>query len=126
MNYKSSNNKHLEKKITHNVINTCIWFLPIWYITGNVMISILFGVIEIWLKPLIYSFYEKKWGKPIKVNVINEVKIVKPEVKEHQENIIETIKQQLSPHVPPPTKMLREVENPEKKIKKVLNYTSNR
>lgn len=88
--------------------------------------SILFGIIEIVLKPKIYSYYEKKWGKPIKVNIINEVKtvkpitltenIVKPEIKKYEENVIEIIKPQLPP--PPPI--------PIKSSKKVLNYSSNR
>ena len=109
--------------------------------TGSIKFGAAFGVAELILKPVIYYFHERIWYRRIKFGLVeekkhklkkvqlneNELNDVKPEVKQYQENIVETIKPQLPPHpIPSPTKMLREDENPKKSEKKVLNYSSNR
>ena len=112
MGYKVSTKRHLGKTISYSIISTCVGFLSMWYITGNIIIGLSFGFAEIILKPIIYYLHERIWYSWFKFGLIEEkpIKLKKIQLDSIQPKLL----------TKEPTKLV------EKPGKKVLNYSSNR
>jgi uncharacterized membrane protein len=132
MSYKISQKRHLAKAISYSIINTCIVFLSMWYITDNIKIGVTFGLVEIILKPVIYYFHEIIWYKWFKFGLIEE-KNHKPKKVQLNEDVSKILDNQLNRDVSKVIDNLQSKPISEEPIKltketgkKVLNYSSNR
>ena len=110
-------NRHIVKTISYRIISSTIGFLILWGTTGNIKIGASFSLAELLFKPFIYFLHERGWYKYIKYGVIQEKKECCIKLKPKK-----LIEEEMVKPTPPPTKMLREGENPEKIIKR-LNYS---
>lgn len=113
---KVSYKRHLAKTISYRIISTTVGFLGMWWATGNIKIGAAFGIAELVYKPIQYYIHERVWYRYIKFGLISGKK---DSTKEVFGDDVSNLKKP----TPPPTKMLREGENPNKKV---LNYSSNR
>jgi uncharacterized membrane protein len=120
MKYKVLAKRHLAKTVSYRILSTGIGFLVMWYVTGSIKIGAAFGFAEMLLKPALYYLHERAWYRWIKFGVVPEKESkkktplptddkVKTEIKVIEDTPLET---------PSPT--------PKPKVKKVLNYSSNR
>ena len=55
--------KYITKTISYRLLSTALSILVMWIITGNIKISIVFGSVELIIKPLIYFLHEIAWHK---------------------------------------------------------------
>ena len=55
--------RYITKTISYILLSTALGVLVMWMITGNVKISIVFGAVELIIKPLVYFLHEIAWYK---------------------------------------------------------------
>lgn len=102
--------RHIAKAISYRIIGTLQTFVVGYILTGNFLLASSIGIVEIFIKPLIYFLHERVWYKWIKFGVV-ESKIKK------EKKIIEKLI--------PDENFTTPLPNNQKK-KKVLNYSNNR
>lgn len=61
--------RHLAKTISYRVIGTVTTMIMAYILTGEVVISALFGVAEVCVKMILYFLHERFWYKYIKYGV---------------------------------------------------------
>lgn len=111
MNYKVSYKRHLAKTISYRILSTTVGFLIMWWATGSIEWGAAFGVAELIYKPIQYYIHERVWYRWIKFGLV-------PEKKDATKIVLEDLVAELKKPTPPPTKMLYEGENPNKKVLK--------
>ena len=55
--------RFLVKTLTYKTLSVLITILAVWIMTGNPMIGLTLGLIEITVKLLVYYLHEEIWGK---------------------------------------------------------------
>ena len=118
--------RHLLKTISYRILSSFIGFLILFITTRNLKISLSFSLAEFLFKPLVYFIHERIWYKWIKFGVVKSK--YNPYHSQFEDPIIKFDNKvddygfpiSGSRPIPPPTKMLWEGENPNKKI---LNYS---
>jgi len=60
---QSSKIRHLAKAITYRMLGTVLTMLLAWIITGNLIIGLKIGFLEVLCKPVIYYIHERVWYK---------------------------------------------------------------
>ena len=55
--------RYITKTISYRLLSTILGVLVMWIVTNNVKISIVFGAVELIVKPIIYFLHEMAWYK---------------------------------------------------------------
>jgi len=63
MKTKLSHKRHIAKTITWRIVGTLDTMLLGWLITGDPMVGIKVGGLELFTKMLLYYFHERAWYK---------------------------------------------------------------
>lgn len=72
----NSRKRHLAKTITWRIIGTCDTILLAWIISGDPMIGLQIGFVEVVTKMLLYYFHERVWYR-INISGANQRHLLK-------------------------------------------------
>lgn len=117
--------RHIAKAISYRFIGTLQTMIIGYILTGNFIVASSMGLVELLIKPIVYFLHERVWYKWIKFGVVN-VQDKKIKVKELPDDGPKILNETTSKSISKKSKPSDEHTASKPRVRKTLNYTSNR